>query len=108
MGFTAVWQLGRINGVSTVPTLLPGLGAGSPLLLVLGALWLVATIAFLAAAAGLVLAASWWRTAASAAALLSLVLCAAWWSSAWFGAALNVAILAGLVVSSRIARPKGA
>jgi hypothetical protein len=108
VGCTAAWQLGHVNGVSTVPTLLPDLTAGSRLLLLLGALWLVATIAFLAAAAGLVLATSWWRKVASGAALLSLLLCVAWWSSAWFGAVLSIAILVALGTSSSIARPKGA
>lgn len=108
MGCAAAWQLGHVTGVSAVPTLLPGLAAGSPLLLLIGTLWLVATLAFLAAAVGLVLVAPWWRSVAGRAALLSLVLCAAWWSSAWFGAVLTIAILAGLSISSGIARPKGA
>lgn len=101
MGFAAAWQLGDSGGVASAPAIPAGLTAGSPVVLALGVLWLVAMAAFLAAAAGLVLHAAWWKEVAAGAATLSLLLCVAWWNDAMVGALINVVILAGLAIQAR-------
>lgn len=97
MGFAAAWRLGG-TVVASVPTFPAGLKAGSPLILALGVLWLVALAAFLTTAVGLALHMAWWKWVAAGAAALSLVLCVAWWSDAAIGVIINVAILAGLLI----------
>lgn len=59
LGFTATWRFGSSGVVSGVPTLAPGLGAGSPVVVFLGVLWLAAGAAFVAAAVGLVAWTEW-------------------------------------------------
>lgn len=100
MGFAAAWGLGDVSNVASVPTVPAGLTAGSPVVLALGVLWLVAMAAFLAAAAGLVLHAAWWKEVAAGAAALSLLLCVAWWNDAIVGVIINVVILAGLAIQA--------
>jgi hypothetical protein len=110
MGFAAVWGLGDVSNVASVPTVPAGLTAGSPLVLALGVLWLVAMAAFLAAAAGLVLHAAWWKEVAAGAAALSLLLCVAWWNDAIVGVIINAVILASLAIqawATRGRQPKG-
>jgi hypothetical protein len=106
MGFAATWQLGQSSSVSRTPMVPSGLAAGSPAVLLLGVLWLVATFAFLAAAAGVTFRAAWWRGVALGAAVLSLLLCLAWWHDAWLGAVIDLAILTGLAVSGWIPRAR--
>lgn len=109
VGFNATWGLGA-SGVGSVPTFPAGLTAGSPVVLALGVLWLVAMAAFLAAAVGLILHAAWWRGVAAGAAALSLLLCVAWWGDALVGVLINVAILAGLAIQAwamRARQPEG-
>jgi hypothetical protein len=110
VGFAAVWGLGQRGAVANAPMIPPGLAAGSPVVLALGVLWLIAMAAFLAAAVGLVLHAAWWKEVAAGAAALSLLLCVAWWNDAVIGALINVVILAGLAIqawATRARQPKG-
>lgn len=110
MGFAAAWRLGESSAVASVPTFPAGLEAGSPVVLALGVLWLIAMATFLAAAIGLALHAAWWRAVAAGAAALSLVLCVAWWNDALAGVVINVAILVGLAIQTwamRTRQPKG-
>ena len=107
MGVVAAWQLDQVSGVASTPIFPAGLAAGSPVVVALGAAWLVALAAFLAAAVGLALRQSWWRAMTIGAALVSLVVCLAWWNDAWIGVLINVGILVGLAISTGFARPKG-
>lgn len=107
IGVVAAWRLDQASGVASTPTFPAGLAAGSPVVVALGAAWLVALAAFLAAAVGLALRQSWWRAMTIGAALVSLVVCLAWWNDAWLGVLINVGILVGLAISTGFARPKG-
>ena len=111
IGVVAAWRLdqasGVASGVASTPTFPAGLAAGSPVVLAVGAAWLVALAAFLAAAVGLALRQSWWRAMTVAAALVSLAVCLAWWNDAWIGVLIDVGILVGLAISTGFARPKG-
>ncbi len=107
MGVVAAWQIDQVSGVASIPTFPAGLAAGSPLILALGALWLIALSAFLLAATGLMLQLRWWRPMAIAAAIISLVVCVAWWHDAWIGAFIDGGILIGALTSNGFARAKG-
>ncbi|HVS05787.1 MAG TPA: hypothetical protein VHK65_06430 [Candidatus Dormibacteraeota bacterium] len=105
IGFAATWRLGQINAISTTPTFPSGLGSGTTLVQFLGLLWLLLAVAFVGAAVGVASGAGWWRLLAAAAAVLSLVLCLAWWNDAKFGLAIDIAILAGLAITTWVVRP---
>ncbi len=51
-------------------------------------LWLIAALAFAAAAAGVVLHASWWRPLTMAMAIVSLALCMIGWPDSKIGVAV--------------------
>ena len=101
-GFAHAVGIGEILGLrgeaSNTSTLFASLDPSSVAYRALGALWVVALVLFVAAAAGIVLRKSWWLVAAFAAALVSLALCVAWYDAAIVGLVVNVVILAGLVV----------
>ncbi|HEY0493625.1 MAG TPA: hypothetical protein VGD57_09170 [Candidatus Dormibacteraeota bacterium] len=97
-GFGATWRIGPAGTVSATPSLIPGLAPDGPLAHVLGIFWLIALLAFLGAAFGLLTDGAWWRIAAAAAAVVSLALCVAWWSDGKAGAALDIGILVAIVV----------
>jgi len=108
LGLLSTWQVGNFNAVSATPLYPSGLAIGSPVVLVLGVLWLVTIAMFLLAAIGVVLRAVWWKSVTVSAACVSLVLCIAWWNSAWFGALVDVAILLGVLISTWESRPQRA
>lgn len=108
LGFLSTWQLGHFTAISATPLYPSGLATGSPVALVLGVFWLIAAAAFLLAAIGVVLRTSGWKIIAMSAACVSLVLCIAWWNSAWFGALVDVAIVLGVLISTRESRPQRA
>ena len=108
LGFLSTWQMGAFTAVSATPLYPSGLATGSPVVLVLGVLWLITMAAFLLAAIGVVLRVAWWKSVAVSAACVSLVLCIAWWNSAWFGVLIDVAILLGVLISTWETRQKSA
>jgi hypothetical protein len=105
LGFAATWQIGSISAVSSTPTLIGDLSEGGTAVRVIGLLWLASLIGFVASAGGLAGNFGWWRPVATAAAVLSLALCLAWWTDAKAGVVIDLAILAGLAVTARVARP---
>lgn len=108
LGFLSTWQIGDLTTtLSSTPIYPSGLAADSPLTLVLGVLWLVTMAAFLAAAIGVVLGASWWKSMAMSAAFVSLALCLAWWNDAWFGAFVDIAVVIGVLILTWETRHEG-
>src|ERR671929_2290879 len=71
-GVLGSWQLRTFEGTSYHPNILLR-DAGDPLMRLLGALWLLAGLAFLAAGVGVVRRAAWYRPGLAVATLLSLV-----------------------------------
>ena len=104
LGFAATWKIGPVVAVSATPSLVPGLVPGGAPVQVLGVLWLVALIAFAAAAFGLLTDRTWWRSVAVTAAVVSLALCIAWWSDAKAGAVIDIGILFLIAASALPAR----
>ena len=98
LGFQAAWGIASREEFSSVPAF-PQVAPGSGPARLLGTLWLVAAIAFLATAALLLHRHPGWRPAAAVASLLSLGVCLMWWHDAPVGAAVDLLILAGLAVT---------
>ena len=108
LGVVAYWQLATLEGLRYPSTLLGGwLAAPTPLVRVLGVLWLAGAIGFAAAAAGQVVGQAWWLPLLVGMALLSLILCALAWPDAWAGAVINVMLLAA-VLGLRLLSPAAA
>jgi hypothetical protein len=104
LGFAATWKIGPVVAVSATPSLIPGLAPSGAPVQVLGVIWLIALIAFAAAAYGLLADRTWWRSAAATAAVVSLALCIAWWSDAKAGAVIDIGILFLVAASALPAR----
>src|ERR1700719_323930 len=85
LGFAATWRLSQITAISSTPALPSGLVAGSALPRFLGVLWLLLTLAFIGAAAGLATQTAWWKVLLVVATVVSIALCIAWWNDAKFG-----------------------
>jgi len=98
IAFQAAWLIGGLEEFSPVPTF-PSMSAGSAEARVVGALWLVAGLGFLATATLLVGDRPAWRPCAAAAAVLSLGVCLLWWHDAPVGAAVDLLILAVLAAT---------
>jgi hypothetical protein len=102
VGFVVPWRLATLPEVPYRSTILGGrLEVGDTGVRALGVLWLVAALAFAAAAAGVLLHASWWRPLSMAVAVVSLALCVTGWPDAKIGIPVNVAIIAVLVIATR-------
>lgn len=97
MGTVTYMKLGTVEGLSYKTTVLNGaLDLGARGIAVFGALWAVAALGFIAAAAALLFGWEWGQTALVVVALFSLVLTAMDWDSARFGAITNLVILAAI------------
>jgi uncharacterized membrane protein YfcA len=89
MSFSAAWTSVKM-GVSDAPWILPGDSTmDSAVGHAFGLLWLVATIATVAAALGLLFRQDWWAAAAASAAVISLVAAVPWWCGSVLGALIG-------------------
>ncbi len=103
MGFTTYWQLAEIKELPYKTALLNGQWeVGDSGIRLFGALWLIATVGFVAAAYGLLTQQDWWQAVMWGAALLSLALTALDWTVAFMGVAINIVILALLIIMPRL------
>ena len=66
-----------------------------------GALWMLAAVAFTVAAIAVVGRAPWWPSYAAAVSLASLALCVVGWPEARIGLAINAVLIALLVLATR-------
>lgn len=96
-GFLAAWT-SRDAGFSRKPWIFSDAlelnrGAGR----YFGLVWLFASVAFVAAAAGVLTGQSWWTDLATVASIASLVVIVPWWntvpSGAWVGAFFDALVL---------------
>lgn len=101
IGFAGAWGLAEFEGASPAPTNLVDLEAGSSSLKVLGLVWLLALVAFLAAALLLVTGNASWRPAALVAAAISMVPVALWWQDAPMGAVANALVVVAVLFADR-------
>ena len=103
MGTVAYMRLAVIQQLPYKTTVLGGrwdLGASGTA--VYGALWAVAAIGFIVAAAALLIGWQWWQPVLVGVMLLSLALTALDWDVAFAGVILNIAILALLWLGPRL------
>ncbi len=106
MGAVAYMRLGDVAGLPYKTTLLGGrwdVGPGG--MAAFGALWGVAAVGFVAAAAALAFGAPWARGLLLTVALASLVLTGLDWTVAYAGVAINVAIVLAVLLLPIGVRP---
>jgi hypothetical protein len=94
MGTAVYMRLAEVKGLTYKTTLLSGhweLGEGG--IRVFGALWVLPTMGFVAAAFALATGGAWWQPVLLWTTLLSLALTGLDWSNAFMGAIMDTAIL---------------
>lgn len=103
IGVVVYWQLAEINDIPYKTILLNGrLDIGVRGTRIFGLLWIVPTVGFVAAAAGMLFQQAWWLPILLITTLISLVLTVLDWEAAKFGAILNVLILIVLLITQLI------
>ena len=108
MGFLVQFQIAEIEGLSYSNTVLSGrLTIGASGAQVLGALWLLAALVLLAAAAGMFIDAAWDRRVLLGAALFSLPVTILGWPDSQFGVLVNILILGALFFIRRVEKDAG-
>jgi hypothetical protein len=102
-GFLASWKLANLPELPYKTTLFAGaIDVGAAGVRLAGALWLMAALAFLIAAAGVVAEARWGMRLAVFAVIGSMALCAAGWPDARIGFAVNVVFAVALTFGARL------
>lgn len=100
-GFVVSWRLADLQGMPYHTSLFGGrLQVGDAGMRVVGILWLVAALAFVAVGIAAFFDRSWWMTAGLAVVVLSLALCATEIRAARVGVVVN-AVLLGLLLALR-------
>jgi hypothetical protein len=102
IGFAGAWGLAEFEGASRVPTNFVTAGPNDPIVRILGLVWLVALVAFLAAAYLLLVDSTAWRPLAVAAAVISMVPVALWWQNAPMGAVAIALVLLAVFLAPRL------
>lgn len=103
VGFVSSWKLATLAELPYRTTIFSGrVDVGDAGIRVMGVLWLLATLAFLAAATAVALEAHWAVRFALATVLASLALCLAGWPDARVGVAVNAGLLALLAIGARL------
>jgi hypothetical protein len=97
-GVLGSWNLGDFEDVSRQPNILLN-HASDGVIYLLGALYLVAGVSFIAAGIGLLRRASWWLMALAVALPLSFLVTTLWWRDAMIGLVLNLIVLAVLAAA---------
>ena len=98
VGFVVPWQILTMKDEPYKTTLLAGtFDVGDIGIRMVGLLWLIAGVAFLATAVGVFASSPWWRTASLSLAIASLVLCVLGLPGAKIGILANALILAYLL-----------
>jgi hypothetical protein len=100
--FVVPWQITTVDGLPYSTTLLAHrIDLGATGIRVIGVLWLVATLVWVAAGLGLIVLAPWWQGLTVAAALFSSVLCILGLPEAKYGLLIKLAILVLLFLNGR-------
>ena len=97
VGFAGAWQLAPAKEIPYKTTVLAGhVQLGDTGIRVMGILWLVAALVFIAAAVGAASDATWWIRVALVVTCVSLAMTIVEWPEARIGLFVNLAILAAL------------
>lgn len=103
VGFVVPWRLAKLEEMPFGTTILGGrIDVGDRGIRVVGILWLLASLAYLAAALGLALLQPWWIPAVAIVTVVSLLLCVLGWPDSRIGVAVDLAILAFLMAGAAL------
>jgi hypothetical protein len=102
-GVLGSWNIGTFEDVSRRPNILLQ-HASEPILYLLGLIYLVAGVTFIAAGFGLLRRASWWLTALAIALPLSFLVTILWWRDAILGLVINTIVL--MVLAAAVFGPQ--
>ena len=104
-GFLTSWRLASLEGMAYKTTLLAGsVDVGDVGIRIVGVLWLLVAMGFIASGVGTALGVAWWGTLTAVVASFSLALSAMEWPEAKIGVAVNLVILAYLGIAPRLGR----
>jgi hypothetical protein len=98
LGFVVPWRLAAVTGFPYRSDVLTGVDIGATGARVLGVLWLLAGLGFVAGGLALGLGAPWWWAVVLGSGLLSLALAVLWWQQAYAGLVIDIAALIGVAV----------
>lgn len=102
VGFVVPWKIATLKEEPYRTTLLAGsIDAGDIGIRIVGLLWLLAALGFMAAAAGAFIGHQWWRHLALGLSLFSMILCVLGLPGARIGILANAIILLYLTVGGR-------
>lgn len=102
-GFVSAWRLAELSELPYRTTLLGGrLDVGDAGMRIVGGLWLLLAVAFVAAAVGLATHAGWVTPLLRVAAIASMVWCLTAWPEARIGVAVNVGLIVVLAANARL------
>lgn len=102
VGFTVPWGLTVLEEMPYRTTLLGGrVDVGDAGIRLVGALWLVMSVAFGIAAIAVLTGVEWWSRLTLWAVILSLLMCVIGWPDSRFGLLVNLLILVVLLVGIR-------
>lgn len=104
LGWLPAWGIAKLEGVSSSSWLLTGIAGDGGSRLAAGVVFMVPTLGFVAAAAGLLTGQPWWRQVAVGSAAVSLAGTALFpqafpFSSTIGSVAVNLAVLGGILIA---------
>lgn len=104
-GFLTSWRLASLEGMAYKTTLLAGsVDVGDVGIRIVGVLWLLVAMGFIASGIGTALGVAGWGTLTAVVASFSLVLSVLEWPEARIGLVVNLVILAYLGIAPRLGR----
>ncbi len=99
-GFLAYWKLAELKEMPYKTTILAGkIYVGDAGIHVFGALWLLASLAFVVASIGTGARLAWWQSVTMIASGFSFLLCLLGWPEARLGLFINLALIAFLLLN---------
>lgn len=103
VGFVVPWKIATLEEEPYKTTLLSGaVDIGDIGIRIIGVLWLITAVAFIAGAVGSIALFHWWRPLTLYLSIFSLVLCVLGLPGAKIGILANVIILAYLIAGGRL------
>lgn len=99
-GFLVFWKLATFKDLPYKTTILAGrVSVGEGGIRIVGVLWLITALAFVASSIGTGLRLPWWPTVTLATSAFSLLLCITGWPDARIGVFVNLILIAFLLVN---------
>ncbi|MFQ6089129.1 MAG: ABC transporter permease [Candidatus Methanofastidiosia archaeon] len=103
LGFVVPWRLATVEGFAYKTTLLSdNLDVGDAGIRVVGLLWLLAAIGFVATGVAVFTLRPWWQDVTLWVTLFSLVICILGWPDSKFGVLINLIIMGYLLFGGRM------